>query len=217
MVELVGDFYRSVTPVEARRLHRGQICWGPVRYLSSQVQSITLSSYSPLDESLNEYSMTTHEPDDLSMLFDHPPVHELRLQNDEALLVDRAKRRPIVVMSQRNEYWSIGGARLSERGLVCLPMYSFQRSDSQEFRNRIRAQEYPWWLYLPEHPRFREGFARIDRLQTIEELHLQTTPFALTDDALWYASEWLRYYLTGEIEEWLLEYREESIRNLLES
>ena len=216
MVELVGDFYRSVTRAEARQLDRGQICWGPVRYLSSQFQTADLSSYNPRDERLNEYSLTTHEPDDLS-LFDHFPVHELRLQNDEALLVDRAKRRPVVIISQRNEYWSMGGARLSERGLVCLPMYSFHPDDSPEFRRRIRAQEYPWWLYLPEYRSLREGFARIDRLQTIEELQLQPTLFALTDDALWYASEWLRYFLTGEIDDLLFEYREESLRNLLSS
>ena len=215
MVELVGDFYRSVTRAEARQLNRGQICWGPVRYISSQFQTVDLSSYNPRDERLNQYSLTTHEPDDLS-IFDHFPVHELRLQSDEALLVDRAKRRPVVVMSQRNEYWAMGGARLSERGLVCLPMYSFQRDDSQEFRNRIQAQEYPWWIYLPERSSFqvREGFARIDRLQTIEELQLQPARYALTDDALWYASEWLRYFLTGEIDELLFEYREESLRNL---
>ena len=72
-------------------------------------------------------------------------------------------------------------------------------------------------LYLPEYRSLREGFARIDRLQTIEELQLQPTLFALTDDALWYASEWLRYFLTAEIDELLFEYREESLRNLLGS
>ncbi len=213
MVELVGDFYRSVTPVDARRLDRGQICWGPVRYLSTQFQTVDLSSNSPHDERLNEYSLTTHEPGDLS-LFDHPPVHELRLQSDEVLLVNKAKLRPVVVMSERNQYWQDGGGRLSERGLVCLPMYSFHRNDSQEFRNRIRVQEYPWWLYLPEYRSLREGFARIDRMQTIEELHLQPTLYALTEDSLWFASEWIRYYLTGEIEEVLLEFREEAVRSL---
>lgn len=213
MVELVGEFYRHVTQIESRQLDRGQICWGPVRYLSSQVQCVTLTSYNPLDERLNAYSMSTHEPDEPSV-FDHPPVHELRLQSNEALLVDRAKRRPVVVMSQKNESWPTAGARLAERGLVCLPMYSFHPNDSQEFRRRIWAQEYPWWLYLPEHLSLLEGFARLDRLQTIEETHLQPTLYALTDDALWFASEWMRYYMTEEIDEFLLEYRQELIESL---
>ena len=213
MIDLVGEVYRSVTQIEARQRNRGQICWGPVGYLSPQLQSVGLRSYNPQDERLNQYSISAHESDDRSV-FDHMPVHELRLQSNEALLVNRSKRRPVIVMSQKNEGWQRAGSRLAERGLVCLPMYSFQPIDSQEFRWRIRAQEYPWWLYLPEHERFSGGFARLDRLQTIEETHLQPTRHALTDDALWFASEWLRYYLTEEIEDLLFEYRQKLVQSL---
>ena len=214
MVDLVGEFYCNVTQTVARQFNRGQICWGPVGYLSSQLQSIALQSYNPRDERLNRYSMSTHAPSDRS-IFDHMPVHELRLQNDEALLVNKAKRRPVIVVSQKNDRWPRAGARLAERGLVCLPMYSFRPDDSHEFRRRIRAQEYPWWLYLPAHStQFLEGFARLDRLQTIEETHLQPIRRALTDDALWFVSEWLRYYLTEEIDDLLLEYRRELMQSL---
>ena len=213
MVELVGKFYRPVKPIKARQLYRGQICWSPILYLSPRLQTVSIRSHSPRHELLNELSISTHAPDDFSV-FDHPPVHELRLQNDEALVVNKAKRRPVIVMSQRNTPWQMAGARLSERGLVCLPMYSFHPQDSREFRNRIRAQEYPWWLYLPEHTTFREGFARLDRLQTIEESHLQPALHALSDDALWFVSQWLRYYLTEEIDDFLLDYRRELIQSL---
>ena len=214
MIDLFGEFYRGVPQPEARQLNRGQICWAPVGYLSSRLQSIALRSYDPQDERRNVYSIATHDPGD-SSLFDHPPVHEIRLQNDEALIINKTKRRPVIVMSQRNQDWPVAGARLAERGLVCLPMYSFHADDTQEFRNRIRAQEYPWWLYLPERSPFPlEGFARLDRIQTIEQTHLTPTRRALTDDALWFASEWLRYYLTEEIDEFLLEYRQESMRRL---
>lgn len=214
MTELIGEFYRRVAPIEARQLERGQVCWGPISYLSSRLQHIDLGSYNPQDESRNRYSISSSDPDVPSTLFDHQPVHELRLQNDEALLVNKAKLRPVVVMSQRNEYWPLGGARLAERGLLCLPMYSFHPNDSSEFRQRIQAQEYPWWLYLPENSQFREGFARLDRLQTIEESHLRSTQQALTEDALWFVSEWLRYYLTEEIDPMFLEHRRELVQNL---
>ena len=213
MTDLVGEVYRSVTQIEARQRNRGQICWGPVGYLSSQLQSVDLRSYNPQDERLNQYSISSHEPDDRSV-FDHMPVHELRLQSNEALLVNRSKRRPVIIMSQKNEDWPRAGSRLTEHGLVCLPMYSFQPNDSQEFRRRIKAQEYPWWLYVPEHSAFHEGFARLDRLQTIEETNLQPTRHALTDDALWFASQWLRYYLTEEIDDLLLEYRQKLVQSL---
>ena len=213
MVELIEEFYRSVEPVEARQLNRGQICWGPILYMSSQIQRIELESYNPIDEHSNRYALLTSEPDDAS-LFDHTPIHEIRLQNNEELLVNKAKPRPVIVVSQRNYFWNMGGARLSERGLVCIPIYSFQDDDSNEFRSRIKAQEYPWWIYLPEDRRVREGFARLDRLQVIEETHLQPRSFALSDDALWFVSEWLRYYMTNEIDPLFWEARRESIQAL---
>ena len=213
MIDLVGEVYRSVTQIEARQRNRGQICWGPVGYLSSQLQSVDLRSYNPRDERLNQYSISTRESDDRSV-FDHMPVHELRLQSNEALLVNRSKRRPVIIMSQKNDGWQRAGSRLAERGLVCLPMYRFHTDDPPEFRRRIRAQEYPWWLYLPPYERFLEGFARLDRIQTIEETHLQPRTIALTDDALWVASEWLRYYLTEEIDDLLFEYRQKLVQSL---
>ena len=181
--------------------------------MSSQIQRLALASYDPEDERRNRYDILQSEPDD-EALFNHTPVYELRLQNDEELLVNTAKRRPVIVVSQKNHFWNMGGARLSERGLVCLPMYSFQGSDPTEFRARIKAQEYPWWLYLPEGHGFREGFARLDRLQVIEESHLQPRPRTLTDDALWFVSEWLRYYMTEEIDPLLPELRLEAIQSL---
>lgn len=213
MVNLIEEFYRHVEPVEARQLNRGQICWGPSLYLSSQIHSVSLASYDPRDERRNRYAILPSEIDD-PLLFNHTPVHELRLQNDEELLVNRAKRRPVIVISQKNDYWSLGGGRLAERAVVCIPMFSFQIADSVEFRDRIKAQEYPWWLYLPGTHGFREGFARLDRLQLIEERHLRPRLNALTDDTLWFVSEWLRYYLTGEIDSLLLDYRADSVQSL---
>ena len=199
MVGLVEEFYRHIESVEARQLNRGQICWAPALYLSSQIQSVALVSSDPRDERRNRYAILPSAIDD-PLLFNHTPIHELRLQSDEELLVNKAKRRPVIVISQGNDYWHLGGGRLAERALVCIPMFSFQNADSAEFRNRIKAQEYPWWIYLPESHGFREGFARLDRLQLIEERHLQPRLNALTDDeihefgAVWLhsiASDWL--------------------------
>ena len=186
---------------------------GPVTYLASQIQSIALESYDPQDESRNRYSIQTSEPDD-SDLFNHQPVYDLRLESNEELLVNKAKLRPVIVISQRNQLWPMGGARLAERGLVCIPVYSFQPRDSDEFRRRIGVQEYPWWIYLPEQMGFHEGFARLDRIQTLEESHLRPTLNALAEDALWFVSEWLRYCFTEEIDPVLLEYRQELIQSI---
>ena len=174
-----------------------------------------LVSHDPQDERRNRYAILPTNINDL-LLFNHNPIHELTLPSDEELLVNRAKRRPVIVVSQKNDYWQPGGRRLSTSGFVCVPMYSFQASDPGAFRDRVRAQEYPWWLYLPGTHGFNEGFARLDRVLVSERSHLQPMRSALTDDALWFVSEWLRYYLTGDIDDVFWDYREESLRVLLQ-
>lgn len=132
------------------------------------------------------------------------------------MLVIKAKRRLMVVVSQATPAWPPAGARLRERGFVCLPLYSFHQNDSMEFRARVQALEYPWWIYLPDDAvlGIREGFARLDRMQVVEERLLQPRTIALTDEALWFISEWLRYYLTEEIEPLFLEDRQERMNQL---
>lgn len=106
--------------------------------------------------------------------------------------------------------------RLRERGYVCLPLYTFHVEDLPEFRARVKVLKYPWWIHLPEDSilRMREGFIRLDRLQVVEEGLLQPIRVALTEWALLLVSEWLRYYLTGEIEPLFLEDRQEMIKEL---
>lgn len=58
----------------------------------------------------------------------------------------------------------------------------------------------------------REGSIRLDRLQVGEEGLLQPIRVALTEWTLLLVSEWLRYYLTGEIEPLFLEDRQEVIK-----
>ena len=157
--------------------------------------------------------MSTYAPND-SSIFSRTPVYEIGLQYNEAMLINKAKLRPVLIMSQSNSDWSLGGGRLTERGFVCVPIYSYQQRDSGEFRMRVAAQEYPWWIHIPEFSTFREGFARLDRLQMIEQRQLRYMQYALTEDALWFISEWLRYYLTEDIDPMLLEYRDESLRDL---
>ena len=209
--DLLGDYYRRVEPLESRRLERGQFCRAPTLYLPPMAQSVAVRSYNPADERGNRYAIVPSGTDDPSR-FDHAPIHETKLEYNEALYAVKGKVRPVIVMSQRNEEWQPGGGRLAERGLACVPVYSFQQRDSPEFRARVRAHEYPWWIYLPEGSVIRESFMRLDRIQVIEESRLRPMRTALAEDALWFVSEWMRYYMTGEIDPMLEEYRREMLQ-----
>ena len=60
-----------------------------------------------------------------------------------------------------------------------------------------------------------EGFARLDRLQIVSELLMKPMQIALTDDAMLLISEWLRYYLTGTIDDIYKEDRQCMIAELI--
>ena len=69
---------------------------------------------------------------------------------------------------------------------------------------------------MPEegHLNMVEGFVRLDRLQVVEEKFLNLRNVAPTDDALWFISEWLRFHLTGEIDEGFLADRQARLSEL---
>lgn len=213
MTNLVNDYYKRTTLGEAKLLNRGQFCWAPSQYLSNKITTLELVKYNPSNERLNRYAVANPQQ---NLLFNHTPVHELRLEHDEEFLVIKAKKRLFLIASQAPIKWPPGSSRLGEDGFVCLPLYSFHQNDSPEFRARVNALEYPWWIYLPENNTFKmkEGFARLDRLQVIEKTTIQPIQIALTDDALFLVSEWLRYYLTGDIESIFLEDRKQMIEAL---
>lgn len=214
MSNLVERYYQTTSEADARRLQRGQFCWGPGLYLPAQVTTLELVHYEPRDERRNRYAVLPDPPADL--VFNHTPVHELHLEHDEELLVIKAKRRLLAVASQSPMAWTPGQQRLKERGYACLPLYSFHPDDLPEFRARVRALEYPWWIYLPEDSmlRMREGFIRLDRIQTVEARLLQPITLALTEEALFLVSEWLRYFLTEEIDPLFLEDRRQLLQEL---
>lgn len=182
--------------------------------MPARLSTLELVHYEPRDERRNRYTVLPDPP--ANLIFNHTPVHELNLEHDEELLVIKAKRRLVVVASQAPTSWAPGEDRLRERGYACLPLYSFRPEDLPEFKARVRALEYPWWIYLPEDSslKIREGFIRLDRLQVVEERLLQPRGVALTEEALFLVSEWLRYYLTGEIDPLFMQDRRELLQEL---
>ena len=209
MVEYVGQFYRRLSPAEARSVEQGHICLAPVFYLDARLRALRHND--PAREERSLYRIV-EEPEDL---FNHAPIHEVHLRRDEELLVTRAKKRPVVVAKAPVE-WEPGRGRLKERSVICLPAYSFHATDSEEFRSRVNAIEYPAWIPLPADNAlgFKEGFIRLDRMQAIEHSQLAPMGIALTEPAERFISEWARYHLTGQIDPFLLEVRADLVSQL---
>ncbi len=213
MSKLINQYYKSTSAAQAKLLSRGQFVWAPGLYLPTSIKTLELIDYNPKDERQNRYAVLPNPP--TNVLFNHTPVQELNLEYNEELLVIKAKRRLFIVLSQMPD--SIADmSRQHERGLICAPLYSFQPRNSQEFKDRVRTLEYPWWIYLPEDkPRkIDEGFIRLDRIQVIADCLMEPIQVCLTDEAMFLASEWLRYYLTGNIETVFLDDRQQLMQEL---
>jgi len=216
MSKLVTQYYQSTTAAHAKLLERGQFGWAPGLYLPTSITTLELAHYEPKDERQNRYAVLPNPPP--NVVFNHTPVQELHLENNEELLVIKAKRRPFIVLSQIPPTMA-NGSREHERSLVCAPLYSFQSRNSLDFKERIKTLEYPWWIYLPANQtlRLNEGFIRLDRIQVIAYCLIEPTQIALTDDAMFLVSEWLRYYLTGSIDPIFLEDRKQLMQALTSS
>ena len=211
---LIDDFFVSTGVAEAKALKRGQLCYAPGQYITAKLRILVLVKYDPTNERLNQYKVLNDPPEDV--LFKHTPVHDLKLRDDEELLVIRAKRRPMIILSVAASEWPPGGGRLAEKTRMCAPLYSFHENDPIELRARIDALECLWWVYVPEDAarNIKEGFVRLDRVQVIEESQLQPIQVAASDDFLWGLSQLLRFHMTGEVDPLFFEYRDEALARL---
>jgi hypothetical protein len=149
-------------------------------------------------------------------LFDHPPVHSLKLESNEAAIIAKAKKdRPVVIL---------GGTSASElkpndtrhaNTVMVVPIYGADQYD-QHMRKRIAYYEFTNAFYLPAHPRprFDEGFARLDHVQPVSQHHLtQHRGLRLTADALEVLLEWFVAFSTNRIadDSLILDYRREML------
>ncbi|MEK6251648.1 MAG: hypothetical protein AABM43_06860 [Actinomycetota bacterium] len=148
-------------------------------------------------------------------VFDHPPIHSIRLESTEAAVVTRTKRnRPVII---------VGGSAASELRpekhpthldvLWTVPVYGASNY-SEEIRRRIQVYDFANLFYLPasKAPQFAEGFARLDHAQPVRRDLLRThRGLRLTEDALGALREWMVSFMTEQIEpdSLILQYRAE--------
>ena len=199
----------------------GQLFWAPSMFLlDNHRRYLVRNSYS---ESAGESH--TLEQTDLRTEFDQPREmsHTLGIRSDERALIVGAKRRPVILLSKAAATWSDGRRRNDDCYLV-VPVYSFSRDETREsystaFIDRVKGYIYWQIFYLPPmaNGRIREGFARLDRIQTVHKELLRQIPVMLSEDALELLRDWIRVYLGEDLQivnDMLFDYREEAIRQL---
>jgi len=140
------------------------------------------------------------------------PVAGLPTYPGEVRIVQRAKKRPALVLSasgtEVESRLKTGAARyLTNRSVLVAPYYGADRSSKRggwklEFVQRIRRAQYPQyaWDSLPIDG-VSESILRFDHIQPLGEnaQAMEVTPYRLTTDAAEIVEEWLSWFRTGEL------------------
>ena len=209
----IGDYYQSIPSEERHSFCLGQMCWAPIPYIPpcDPLSILDIQEYNPLDESRISFRIV---PATKNIFRDrHVPIKALEWQTDEEIIPLKAKRRPVIVVSQ--EQHTVEAARTPDRLVTYLvtPIYSAASHDPA-FVTRIKHLEYSQFFHLAEDSRFnrREAFARLDRIQPAHRTLMEPMAVRLSDSAWMLLKAWISYYLTGDLDEYIAGIRNELLK-----
>jgi hypothetical protein len=136
--------------------------------------------------------------------FDHPPVAELDLQHDEALLAIKHKKRPAVIFSSGTD-----DPRPARTPVVlCIPVYTLKAEFGEEFVRGVRHLQYRSLFYLPPEGKWtRESFAMFAYAQSVPARWIRDhhTNLAVHPDVLNTLRDWFRWYMGDTPTKWVTE------------
>jgi hypothetical protein len=139
------------------------------------------------------------------------PLYAPKLETDEEFLVVRAKKRPVVLLSEPLPGIKADPVRRGDKvnRNICFvaPLYSIvdqheKPKYSQNFVNRVRKLEFPHFLFIPANKRFaiRDSILRLDSLRPVFKSHLDPIDLRLSDDIMKVLRGQIQFVLTGKSE-----------------
>ncbi len=199
----------------------GQFFWAPSLFLFGENRPYLLrSNYS---EARGDYEYLVSPIREREFDNQGPLDHLLGIRSDERAMIVRAKRRPVIIISQAGTERPDSTRTQADCFLVA-PVYSFagdetRLSYSQAFIERVKAYEYWQLFYLPGYAPagIKEGFVRLDRIQAIHKNLLEQMSVMMSDVAQDLLLSWIRVYLGEElrvVNSLLSDYREQAIDNI---
>jgi len=172
------EFYTSTDP---QKFQPGQLCWLPVPHPNPVPMILDVERSSPTEhEEVKFFLRNANRREDFRTRDRVLPLKSLNLRSHEELLVQRAKKRPgIIVSPQLDLYDDIarllprkGKKHLQQDSLFVIPMYAIETRDKPtgfppEMVSRIQCLLYRQFFYLPGNSEVKEGIARFDRIQVV--------------------------------------------------
>lgn len=177
---------------------------------------LTIERVDPSDDRQLNFSVAGRT----AAIFNHPPVHSLKLESTEGAVVAKTKRdRPVIVLggTSASELFAGPDKATAVDTVMVVPVYGADQF-SEHMRRRIAYYEFTNLFYLPAHsnPTFEEGFARLDHVQPVHRNHLSRhRGLKLSSDALDALIEWFVAFATERqpTDSIIAEYRREMLRD----
>lgn len=169
-------------PTGLNEFRPGQFCWVPTPHIDPIPRILDVDRSKP--EEHREVSFiirNANKPTDFHTRDRTLPIKYLNLRSHEELLIQRAKRRPgIILASEVDRFSEIdkllkqkGKKHLQDEAIFVIPGYSIERGQGTsgfpvEMVARIRCLFYRQFFYYPlKTPYFSQGIARFDRIQVV--------------------------------------------------
>jgi hypothetical protein len=213
MEELIPTYYESDTVLHREALRPGALYTAPIFFVDSDLNLLKIQYIDPNHKKPSMLQIGKADEDS----FNHPPVIDLGLRDDEELAAIKCKRRPVIIFSRPLERWKIPNTKRQEDTYLCFPIYGLDQYD-REFALSLRAFKYESAFYIPTESSFalKEGFIRFDRIQIVDRHLLKRwqPSVKLHDDALLLLQEWFSYYTTGSAADWVLEHQKAELEKL---
>jgi hypothetical protein len=200
IMQLYGPevFYTRTDP---KNFKNGQICWIVSPHINEIPQILDVERNKAEEHDEFKFNLKNVDPDnDFKPSAKRTlPIKYLKLESTEELFIQKAKKRPAIIISAGlDAYPEItkllrqrGKKHLQEDSLFLIPCYGVETQDDRrgfpaEMVVRIRCSLYRQFFYLPYHsPLKSESIARLDRIQVIVGRHraaIEPTDLCLSDD-----------------------------------
>lgn len=214
ITQYIDEFYADLPPASyLRKPSHGQLCWIPSPFLEPVTWLLKVKRATPSGHTIADFEIRQVKDSDFSTQSELPLYH-LKLRANEELLVNRAKRRPGIVILPCNILFDdvhiklkrSGKSHLQEDLILVIPIYSIQKDNKPTgfpplMVSRIKALMYNQFFYIPrteiDH-QIIEGVARLDRLQPVYPqgpIAFKPLAKALTEEVIAILTNMLRIWL----------------------
>ncbi|OIN95909.1 hypothetical protein AUJ66_07965 [Candidatus Desantisbacteria bacterium CG1_02_38_46] len=224
--EIVGrdKFFQEIGEDFRHTFLRGQFFWVPVSYCLEKLFLWRPSDYDESKTSAREFIMVPAGTDAFNR---NMPLHTPQLETNEEFIVVKSKKRPVILISPPLQDIKInevrGGGKINRRLCIIAPLYSVENKEGKtkfpiEFIEKVRCLEYPQFFFIPACAGgIKNSFCRLDSIQACFWSHLEPCDLRLKDYVLQIFSGQLEYYTTGRYEGNYAYWREEILKERIQS